>query len=103
MRAIPVHELRDPRLVHRGIRRRIIGRRIHADLIFLTVAGIGRVGREPNPGQFLNLVIHPFDRVAVYQPFGGQLGLGRADRQYPKRDGMIGEHMIPGRREVKHQ
>ncbi len=39
----------------------------------------------------------------MHQPFGGDLGLGRADGQDAEAQGMVGQQMVPGVGEMEQQ
>src|ERR1700685_4401129 len=65
LRAIPVHELDDAALVHGRVRRGIVSRRVHTDLIFLTYAPVRLVGGEPDFRHALDVVVDSLDRILV--------------------------------------
>ena len=69
-----------------------------------TILPILGVGLGPDVDELLEVVVHALDRVLVDEPFRRDGRLVRADRQHPERDGVVDQHVVPGRRIViEHQ
>src|SRR5579872_4362987 len=101
--AVPVDELPDPILMGRRVGSRFIDRRANAELVFFDHATVLIVCREPNVGQVLDRIVFSLDGVLVNKPFRPELGLHWTKRKDLKADGVIAQHVIPGRGIVEEQ
>lgn len=99
--AVPIHKVHHAKLVGLGVRPWLVSGGVDAALVLFGQATVLVVGGVPDLAHAVDVVVHAFNRVLVYQPLGGDHGFLGADRPYGEHNDVIAHAVVPGVRQVQ--